>query len=243
MKALIISDIHGNLEALKGVFSDAENKYDEVWCLGDIVGYGPSPNECVEYLSELNNLKCIIGNHDAAAIRLLDTSSFNRDAQRSMKWTRTVLNETNKQFIESLPETLTLESQFLLAHGSPRAPVFEYILDSYVATLNFEEFNTNYCFVGHSHIPSIFYYPKGAPQAILEIPKITEIELKPRMIINPGSVGQPRDRNPYSSYIILDTQNHILDFRRTSYNIEKTQEKMVLHNLPDKHISRLKHGI
>jgi len=243
MKALVISDIHGNLEALQAVLKNSADNFDQIWCLGDIVGYGPQPNECIELLKQQKNLKCIIGNHDAAAIKLLDTAFFNRDAKRSMAWTRTILTEENKQFLSSLPEQLTEQEHFTLVHGSPRAPVFEYILDTYVASLNFEILETDYCFIGHSHIPAIFTYNPEKTFTDLIIPKANDYSLKPKMIINPGSVGQPRDRNPYASYILLDTEKQILDFRRISYNIETTQSAMIEHHLPEAHIARLKLGI
>ncbi len=243
MKALVISDIHGNLEALQAVLENTADNYDQIWCLGDIVGYGPQPNECLELLKEQKELKCIIGNHDAAAIKLLDTAFFNRDAKRSMSWTRAILTEENQQFLSALPERLTEQDQFTLVHGSPRAPVFEYILDTYVAGLNFETLETDYCLVGHSHIPAIFTYDAQKKFTDLIIPKTNDYSLKPKMIINPGSVGQPRDRNPYASYIILDTDKQKVDFCRISYNIENTQSVMIEHHLPEAHIARLKLGI
>lgn len=243
MKALVLSDIHGNLEALQAVLEDAESNYDELWCLGDIVGYGPLPNECIKLLQKQKNLKCIIGNHDAAAIQLLDTSFFNRDAKRSMSWTQSILSEENKDFLASLPEKILAYEDFTLVHGSPRAPVFEYILDTYVATLNFSALDTDFCFVGHSHIPALYSFPPNASQASLEIPRNREFKLVPQMIINPGSIGQPRDRNPYASYLILDIEAKIVNFHRVAYNIENTQKKMILRHLPENHIARLKLGI
>lgn len=242
MKALILSDIHGNFEALKAVFEESKGEFEEIWCLGDIVGYGPSPNQCIEFLKNKENFICVLGNHDAAACGLLDAQPFNKDARKSMDWTRSILKKEHIQFLENLPEII-IKDQFTLVHGSPRAPVYEYILDSYIATINFKEITTDYCIIGHSHIPSYFHLPEGAFQANLTIPKPSIVHLKPKIIFNPGSVGQPRDRNPLPSYVILDTQALTIEYRRASYNIEATQKKMLVQNLPDKHISRLKLGI
>ena len=140
MRILIISDIHANLTAFQAVVQDA-GKVDAVWCLGDLVGYGPDPNECISLLRTLPELTCLVGNHDAAALGDIDLAAFNRDASLSSQWTRTALSSENLAFLGKLPDKLVIE-QVTLAHGSPRNPVWEYLLDTITAASNFEFFNT-----------------------------------------------------------------------------------------------------
>ena len=156
MRALVITDIHGNSVALETVLNHVKDEIDAVWCLGDVVGYGPNPNECISLLKEQNNLICLLGNHDAAAAKDMDISSFNTEARQSVEWTKNELSKENLSFLQNLPETAVID-QVTLAHGSPRQPVFEYLLDSQVAQENFGFFDTNYCFVGHTHLPVHFY--------------------------------------------------------------------------------------
>ena len=154
MRILIISDIHANLTALQTVLK-AAGKFDATWCLGDLIGYGPDPNECVEVVRQLPNLTCILGNHDAAAINVIDTNSFNLDARTSIEWTQNRLTKESSTFLESLPQKVEIRD-VTLVHGSPRYPIWEYLLDAQTATQNFEHFDTPYCFIGHSHLPVVF---------------------------------------------------------------------------------------
>jgi predicted phosphodiesterase len=151
MRVLVLSDIHANLSALDAVLADA-GEFDAVWCLGDLVGYGPEPNECVERIRGLPNLVCLLGNHDAAALGQIDTEVFNTEAKLSVQWTQAHLTPENSEFLRSLPDRV--ENGFVtMAHGSPRNPVWEYILDGRVARKNFDAFNSSYCLVGHTHLP------------------------------------------------------------------------------------------
>ena len=154
MRYAVISDIHANLTAFQAVIQDA-GTVDATWCLGDVVGYGPDPNECVALLRSLPGLTCLVGNHDAAALGEIDLAAFNRDASLSSQWTRAALTPENLDFLRGLQETLVNE-QVTLAHGSPRNPIWEYILDIYTAWSNFEEFSQKVCIIGHSHIPLAF---------------------------------------------------------------------------------------
>lgn len=241
MKVLVISDIHANLTALEAVLADS-GSFDAVWCLGDLVGYGPDPNECVELIRSLPNLVCILGNHDAAALGELELEAFNYDAQLSTVWTQQTLTETNRRFLLKLPETQALE-QVTLAHGSPRNPVWEYVLDTYTARANFQFFSTPFCFVGHSHLPLAFYQKDDQPEVMMQIIHEDQtITLKPRAIINPGSVGQPRDHDPRSSYAIYDTAAQRWEFRRASYAVSAVQERIRRAGLPDRHALRLSYG-
>jgi predicted phosphodiesterase len=154
MKILVMSDIHANINALETVLQDA-GKVDRVWCLGDLVGYGPDPNECIQKIRSLKNCICLMGNHDSAVLGNMDMEAFNRDARLSVEWNQRVIKPENLSFLKKLPEK-HIEVDVTLAHGSPRNPVWEYILDWQVAMNNLDFFETSFCFVGHTHIPVIF---------------------------------------------------------------------------------------
>lgn len=245
MRYLVISDIHANLTAFEAVLEDAGklgDDYEFVWCLGDVVGYGPDPNECVERLRELPHL-CLAGNHDWAALGRLDVRTFNMDARKAVTWTRETLTDQNLAWLESLPTTFVL-GEFTLAHGSPREPVWEYILDPLIAALNFQHFETQFCLVGHTHTPVIFKQT-GAQNDIQPVPPDYQMEIKlngMRQIINPGSVGQPRDSDPRAAYAILDAERMTWEFRRIPYDIEAVQERMRKVEMPDRLVTRLEHG-
>jgi predicted phosphodiesterase len=245
MRYLIISDIHSNLAAFKAVMDDAEGRYDKVWCLGDVVGYGPDPNECIELLAGLDHL-CIAGNHDWAVLGKLDVDDFNPDARHVSLWTRSVLTESNHRYLQELPVALIPEEQFTLVHGSPRHPIWEYILYPAVAQVNFDHFSTHYCLVGHTHSPVIFYAPEE-PGGICRayVPSANngpEPLNNQRLILNPGSVGQPRDGDPRASYGILDVDNLTFEYRRIPYPIAETQERMQQLSFPSRLINRLSFG-
>lgn len=241
MRALIISDIHANLTALDTVLKEA-GEVDAVWCLGDLVGYGPYPNECVERIQELPNLTCVVGNHDAAALSIIDDDTFNPEARTAMAWTRDNLNQSNKAFLRSLQDKVIWQN-VTLTHGSPRQPIWEYILDTRTAAQNFEFFNTHLCIIGHTHLPAVYTYSDSNSHSRLSIPKPNQsIPLSEKAIVNPGSVGQPRDRDPRAAYAILDTQSMLWDYRRTIYDIAAVQARMKKCGLPEKHIQRLSAG-
>jgi predicted phosphodiesterase len=241
MRVLVISDIHANLTALEAVLADA-GQVDAAWCLGDVVGYGPDPNECILRVKELPNLECILGNHDAASLNHIGVNAFNPEARQAIYWTQRVLTEQSTIFLRSRPEKVVI-GEVTLAHGSPRQPVWEYVMDPYVATQNFSFFETTYCFIGHTHLPVRYNLEEGqltADMIGLEPNQITE--LKPRAIINPGSVGQPRDRDPRASFAIYDTDAQTWDYRRIAYDIRSVQERMIAARLPERHIVRLEGG-
>ncbi|HLF02533.1 MAG TPA: metallophosphoesterase family protein [Anaerolineales bacterium] len=241
MRVLIISDIHGNLIALETVLADAQNSYDTVWCMGDLVGYGPNPNECVELVRTLPNLTCLTGNHDKAAIGDIDITAFNLDARLAINWTQAALTEESLDYLVSRPERV-VHGRYTLVHASPRQPVWEYILDRHTAKLNFLHFETPYCVVGHTHIPIMYLESEG--EVVECRPNYDEILAfdSERLIINPGSVGQPRDSNPDSAYAILDTDKDHWEFRRVPYDIAETQRRMAAQNLPPRLAARLQKG-
>ena len=241
MRVLLISDIHANLTALKAVLEHA-NDPDAVWCLGDLVGYGPDPNECVELISNLPNILCLIGNHDQAVLGEIPLSRFNSDAGAVVAWTQSVLSEQNQAYLNTLPSKVTLEG-YTLAHGSPNQPVWEYILDPNTADRNFEAFSTDYCFVGHSHLPIIFQRPFPNSFALPRTVQWQEpMHLIPRMILNPGSVGQPRDGDPRASYGILDTEAQTWEMWRVEYEVKEVQERILEAGLPERQALRLMAG-
>jgi diadenosine tetraphosphatase ApaH/serine/threonine PP2A family protein phosphatase len=241
VRYLIISDIHANMAALEAVLADTP-AFDEIWCLGDLVGYGPNPNECVERIQDFPHIS-LAGNHDWAALGQLDLGSFNTDARVANTWTQSELAPAVRDYLSELPTHME-QNGFYLAHASPREPVWEYILDANLAYANFAHFSTTICLVGHTHIPLIFELDEQRRRCKMLSPPLTgPLELGPRRtIINPGSVGQPRDGDPRASYAILDVENMTWEFHRVAYPVEITQERMRARGLPRRLIERLEIG-
>ncbi len=236
-----MSDIHANATALTRVLEDA-GQADAVWCLGDLVGYGPDPNECVEIVRALPNLLCLSGNHDHAVPGKIPLTRFNHDARMAIRWTQAVLTQENAAFLDSLQSKIIL-GEFTLTHGSPRQPVWEYILDSHSADQSFESFETDYCLVGHSHLPLIFHRLNHDTYALPKpIQWRTPMAMMPRMILNPGSVGQPRDMDPRASFAILDTEVQTWEARRAEYDIFDVQRRILEAGLPERQAVRLMSG-
>jgi predicted phosphodiesterase len=243
MRILLISDIHANLVALETVLRHAKN-FDRIWCLGDIVGYGPEPNECIDRLRKFD-LVCLAGNHDWAVMDKLDLEEFNPDARRAALWTRHQLSLNSLDWLHSLPDHVPVQAEkFTLTHGSPRHPIWEYILTPAVARINFGHFDTPYCFFGHTHVPVLYRNRSDDDTATAEpLPEELPTPLGPeRMMINPGSVGQPRDGDPRAAYAILDLDALELTHYRLEYDIAATQAKMQDAGLPLRLIQRLNYG-
>ncbi len=243
MRCLLVSDIHGNLAALDAVIRDA-GQFDMIWCLGDMVGYGPDPNECVARLREYPHV-CLAGNHDWAVLGKLDIHTFNSDARAANQWTQSVITAPVQAYLQGLmPQRV--EQGYTLVHGSPRQPIWEYILDPLTAELNFPLITTRACLVGHTHVPVCFYMleEEGDHLCVPRSPRYGQpISLASgRWIINPGSVGQPRDGNPRAAYAILDPEAATLEHRRAEYPIQVTQQKMREAKLPRRLIERLAIG-
>ncbi len=242
MRVLILSDVHSNFTALQAVLA-AAGDVDETWCLGDLVGYGPDPNIVVETMRERPGLTCILGNHDAAILRQMEFQAFNSEARRSLTWTESVLTAANMAFLRSLPTQTQVRGWVTLVHGSPRDPTWEYVLNTLSARLNFAHFQTPYCFVGHSHIQSMFCLDPATDHVSMVITRVDEkIPLLPRTIVNPGSVGQPRDRDPRAAYAIYDTDDNTWEARRADYDVTQVQERIRQAGLPAKHAVRLAEG-
>lgn len=240
MRYAILADIHGNLAAFEAVLDDIEGRggVDEVWCLGDVIGYGPEPRECIALLRHYKHL-CVAGNHDWAAIGKVDVSDFNPDAAAACLWTGGQLTEDDATYVGSLPLVLT-RGDFTIVHGSPREPTWEYVVSVSSALANFGVFTTRYCLVGHSHVPVVFELVEETCLA-RELP--AELELgENRLIINPGGVGQPRDGDPRAAYAVYDEDHGVLYHYRVPYDIEATQRKMVDYGLPRFLVTRLSMG-
>lgn len=239
MQVLVLSDVHSNLVALQAVLADA-GSFDAIWSLGDVVGYGPQPNECIELLLSYPHL-AVAGNHDWGSLGKMDLRDFNVDARQANLWTREQLSARSWGYLEALPETLE-EDDFTLVHGSPRYPLIEYLVYPSLARQSLSFFSTSVCFVGHSHIPSLFACTDSEVRVVtpaLDVPLKLGNE---RYIINPGSVGQPRDGDPRASYMMLETGEHTITYRRVVYDISVPQALMQEANLPPRSIARLEFG-
>ena len=243
MRYAIIADIHANLAALVAVLVDIERQgdVDELWCLGDVVGYGPDPHECIALLNKTNHV-CVAGNHDLAAIEKLDTSEFNPDAALACRWTAKKLTAEDRRYLSNLPLIIN-KGDFTLVHGSPREPVWEYLLSISSAEENFNHFKTKFCLIGHSHVPLMF--KKGKKEASFsQFSTDSTLELgRERLILNPGAVGQPRDSDPRASYAIYDSETELVRLFRVPYDINATQARMVKCNLPMRLVARLSLGV
>ena len=247
MRALIVSDIHSNLEALEAVIADAQRRggFDTVWCLGDTVGYGADPEACLDLLMNYS-LVAVLGNHDHAALDVRASADFNNAAAYAADWTAKRLTEEHRAFLSGLPEVSTSGS-FTLVHGSLRAPLREYLLNEEAAASTFGRLTTSYCLVGHSHMPFLCQENRDGPHFV----QFSEDELfsldRRRWIANPGSVGQPRDYDPRPSYALFFQEEGdpfgSLERHRVEYDRAAAQEKMRQAGLPRSLIDRLDYGV
>lgn len=238
MRVLVVSDIHSNAVALETVLNDAHGSYDIVWNLGDTIGYGPRPNECMARMLDLDAVM-IAGNHDLACIgsNKVNIHEFNIDAKRANIWNGKQLNPIYAKYLAELPIYRDMSEQYYIVHGSPRDPVWEYLWQPMQADANWSylqshQYPQHVCFVGHSHL-QIYLITNADGQTLgpLRPQPGTTIAFKPneRYIVNPGSVGQPRDGDPTAAYAVLDTETHQLTFRRVAYDIAQTQRQMLEH--------------
>jgi diadenosine tetraphosphatase ApaH/serine/threonine PP2A family protein phosphatase len=225
------------LEAvLKSIDGDAA---DELWCLGDLVGYGPRPNRCCAVVAERADV-CLIGNHDLAVLGRLDLAEFAPDAAASALWTRDVLEPDAHAYLESLKST-GLRAGVGLYHASPRDPVWEYVLAPDVADASLAAAGEDLVLVGHSHVALRF---GSEERRLMLAPEGTEVRLAPeRWLLNPGSVGQPRDGDPRAAWLLLDLDARRATFHRVAYPIEQTQAEIRRRGLPELLAARLEHGV
>lgn len=251
MRYGLVTDIHSNLAALEAALRDMEQSgpLDGLLCMGDIVGYGPQPNEVVEQIKQ-RPLFSIIGNHDMAVLGQLALADFNRDAIDANVWTRMQLLEENIEWLESLTPMAQFDEKVTLAHGSPTEPVWEYLTTPHAAARNFAAFQTQICFIGHTHLPRFFRLKTkngdtDTYKADMHIPEPGEVmEIgESRVIINPGSIGQPRDGDKRAAYAIYDDDAMTVTFGRAGYDIAATQELMRHAQLPARLIMRLDYGM
>ena len=229
-KLAIISDIHGNLEALDAVLADIGTQdIERIYCLGDVIGYGPNPRECIDRCREFD--MCLLGNHDNGA--LFDPDGFSSGAEKAIFWTRKQLEDTSHdgaqerwEFLASLPRTFREEDR-MFVHGSPRSPLNEYVFPEDVFNQRKIErifgFIQKHCFQGHTHVPGVFTdsYRFYSPAEVSYKYEMTD----KKTMVNVGSVGQPRDNDPRSCYVVLDGNQ--LEFRRVEYSIEETRDKIL----------------
>ena len=242
MRVAVVSDIHGNLHALDAVLAavDAERP-DELWCLGDVVGYGPRPNECCETIARRADVS-LVGNHDLGVLGHESLEAFADDAAAAARWTRDVLTEASRTFLEALAPVASREGVGLY-HGSPRDPVWEYVLSAEVGVASLLAAPERLVLVGHSHVALEVGLDEGTVRAELAPPG-TEVDLSSgRWLLNPGSVGQPRDGDPAAAFLLLDLRARRALFRRVPYPIERTQEEIRAAGLPESLAQRLGEGL
>jgi diadenosine tetraphosphatase ApaH/serine/threonine PP2A family protein phosphatase len=242
MRVAVISDIHANLPALDAVLADIGGKdLDELWCLGDIVGYGPYPNECVDRTRERAALS-LCGNHDLAVLGTIDIADFSGDAGAAARWTVGELGEPQAAWLRGLSPSGERAGAELY-HGSPRDPVWDYVLSEQVALASILETTAPIVLVGHSHVALGIGW-NGAELTGGLAPEATELDLGAgRFLLNPGSVGQPRDGDPRAAWLALDTDAGTARFHRVPYPIEQTQAAIRERGLPEALAARLAHGI
>ena len=242
LRALIVSDVHSNLEAFQSVIAHANDTagFDQIWSLGDLVGYGPDPAACIDLLREYEHI-AVAGNHDLAAVGKIGLQKFNAHAGEAARWTTTQLTAGHATFLDELPIRLEVHD-FTLVHGSPRDPVWEYVITAAAASASFSRFDTKRCLVGHSHIPFLCA-PDGKSAQFFDFPIDLPVRLlDAQLIINPGSVGQPRDGLPTASYALFDSDEQTITHYRAEYDVAATQERMTKHSLPQYLINRLARG-
>jgi diadenosine tetraphosphatase ApaH/serine/threonine PP2A family protein phosphatase len=233
MKIALISDIHSNLQALLAALSDIDGRgIDQIYCLGDIVGYGGSPNECVDLVRQRASA-VVLGNHDQAAVKPSDADYFTKPGKIAVEWTNKTLTDENRQFLAALPFTLEVGS-CTLVHASPKdPPVWQYVNSMDAARVQFAHFTTEFCFIGHSHVPALCG----------EDLKTFKFKKNLRFLINVGSIGQPRDGNPLLSYGILDTDAWSYENVRIPYDIRAAAVAITSQGLPAVLAKRLSQGL
>jgi diadenosine tetraphosphatase ApaH/serine/threonine PP2A family protein phosphatase len=238
----VISDVHANWHALEAVLAEVEREEpDELWCLGDLVGYGPRPNPCCAAVERRAAL-CLAGNHDLGVLGAIDLDEFAGDAAVAARWTRGVLADGSRAFLQSLSSSAAREGVELF-HASPRDPVWEYVLSAEAARVAFDMTQAPLVLVGHSHVPLAIALEADVLDGGLA-PGGTESRLGPgRRLLNPGSVGQPRDGDPRAAWLLLDLGAGVASFRRVEYELERTQAETRERGLPDALAERLAHGI
>ena len=240
MRIAVLSDIHSNVPALDAVLADA-GAVDAIWHLGDVVGYGPDPDGVVDRLREVD-AKGVRGNHDAAACGGSEIDWFNPEARRAMEWTRAAISDATRAWLTDLPERRTLETSELV-HGSPREPLWEYVMSVPVARANLAVLKSPIGLHGHTHVPVAYLEDDGRVEVVGPDGGSELVLRERRALINPGSVGQPRDGDPDASFMVLDPEGGTVAWHRVPYDIEAVQHAMQSAGLPASLIARLSVGL
>ncbi len=236
MKIAIVSDIHSNWQALEAVLRDCP-PVDETICLGDVVGYGGDPSRCVDEVTK-RQWPTLVGNHDRACTDPEILEWFNDDAASVVRWTIEVIGPERLQWLRGLPDS-HFEHDVLLVHASPRDHIYEYVLDTAVAHANLELLDGGVCFHGHTHVPGIFGLSNDA---VTHEYRVDTFRLSGPALVNPGSVGQPRDGLPTASYGVWDVEAKTFEFRRVRYDIKGAQRAIRKARLPERFALRLESG-
>jgi predicted phosphodiesterase len=243
MRYALLADIHANLEALTAVLDDIDRNSaaDEFWLLGDLVNYGPDPCACLDLLLDLP-MVCVAGNHDLAAIGKFPADYFNPEAATALTWTMSQLRKCDADYLKSLPISMQRHG-FTLVHGSPEHPADEYLMTVQQAERNFGFLQTPHAAIGHTHVPAVY---KREPEGNVRFMPFRPGEPRPlsegRFIVNPGSVGQPRNGDFRAAYTVYDVGTSTMHLHRVPYNVEATQAKMTAAGLPQSLIDRLEIG-
>jgi predicted phosphodiesterase len=242
MKVAIISDIHGNRQAFEAVLDDIlEESVAEVWCLGDLVGYGADPDACVDLAREATDL-CLAGNHDLAVAGKLPLDEFSRGAALAVRWTQEVMEPANREFLATL-ETSGAREEIGLYHASPRDEVWEYVLSALLAELCLDACRHRVNLLGHSHVALSFVREDGQPATGETRRDGSELDIsRGEWLLNPGSVGQPRDGDARAAWLLLDLSAEIARFRRCSYDVAAAASAIRAAHLPDSLAERLEYG-
>lgn len=242
MRVAIVSDIHGNRHAFEAVLDEIEqSKCEEMWCLGDLVGYGAEPDECVE-LARRHAAICLAGNHDLVVRGELDLEQFSRGAALAARWTRERVTAQTLAYLGQLSPQM-LDERVGLYHASPRDPVWEYVLSALQADLCLDAQRHRVCLIGHSHVALSFSRSPGEPATGQTRTDGEELDLKEgEWLINPGSVGQPRDGDPRAAWLELDLRKWTALYRRTEYDIDGAAEAIRAAHLPNSLAERLAYG-
>lgn len=230
MRYAVVADIHGNLEALRAVLADAAPRADAVLCLGDVVGYGADPAACVDLMAARAQV-IVGGNHEHAVAGLLDLSWFNAYARAAAEWTRAVLDDDHRGWLAALPLTAEVEDATLV-HASPLRPEeWDYLVGPHDGREAFAAFTSRICFVGHSHLPAMWSLGSSGPEYVRGAVDIG-LEAGRRYIVNVGSVGQPRDRDPRAAWALWDLDARRVSVRRVAYDLAAARQRIIAAGLP-----------
>jgi predicted phosphodiesterase len=242
MRVAVISDVHANLHALEAVLADIERAGpDAVWCLGDVVGYGPQPSSCCS-LTESHATLGLVGNHDLGAIGRLGLHDFSPEAAEAARWTTGVLTPEARSYLERLAPAAVTE-QAALYHGSPREPVWEYVLGPEAVRAAFDAALRPLVLVGHTHVALAVGLRETLDGGLAPDGTAIDLGSAERWLLNPGSVGQPRDGDPRAAWLLLDLAEGRAEFRRCSYSVERTQQEILAAGLPEMLATRLAEGV